>query len=88
MEFIDAGLGIAKGGVTDAGALGPNVGDCDLAGCTQNWAWDRSCYLRPRYRHNGTCNVSFLDGHAKAVVRGQLRYSKNLWIESVHGGLW
>ncbi len=84
----DAGLPVAKGGSSDFGALGPNVGDCDMAGSTQNWNWTRSCFLRPRYRHNGTCNVTFMDGHSKAVVRGQLRFSKNLWIESVHGGLW
>ncbi len=84
----DAGLPIAQGGRSDAGALGPGVGDCDLAGSTQNWNWNRSCFLRPRYRHNGTTNVSFLDGHAKAVVRGQLKWSKNLWIQSLHGNPW
>ena len=75
-------------GITPLGALGPNVGDCDLAGTTQNWNWDRSCFLRPRYRHNGTANATFLDGHSKAIVRGQLRFSRNLHIESIHGGLW
>ena len=84
----DAGQPIAKGGSSDFGALGPGVGDCDLAGSTQNWNWSRTCFLRPRYRHNGTTNVSFLDGHAKAVQKGQLRFSRNLWIESIHGGLW
>jgi prepilin-type N-terminal cleavage/methylation domain-containing protein/prepilin-type processing-associated H-X9-DG protein len=84
----DAGLPIARGGSSDGGALGPGVGDCDMAGGTMDWNWYRGCFLRPRYRHNGTTNVTFMDGHSKAVVRGQLRFSKNLWIESAHGGLW
>ncbi|MGC4043843.1 MAG: DUF1559 domain-containing protein [Armatimonas sp.] len=84
----DAGWPIAKGGSSDLGALGPGVGDCDRADGTQNWAWDRSCFLRPRYRHNGTTNATFMDGHSKAMQKGQLRFSKNLWIESKHGGLW
>lgn len=63
-------------------------GDCDLSGSGQNWNWSRSCFLRPRYRHSGTTNVTFLDGHSKAVQRGNLRFSKNLWIQAAHGNLW
>jgi prepilin-type N-terminal cleavage/methylation domain-containing protein/prepilin-type processing-associated H-X9-DG protein len=83
----DAGLPTAQGGRSNNGALGPGVGDCDQTG-NQNWNWTRSCFLRPRYRHNGTANVTFMDGHSKAVVRGQLRWTKNLYIEGVHGAPW
>jgi prepilin-type N-terminal cleavage/methylation domain-containing protein/prepilin-type processing-associated H-X9-DG protein len=84
----DAGLPISQGGRSDAGALGPNVGDCDMAGGAQNWNWTRGCFLRPRYRHNGTANATFMDGHSKAINRGRLSFTKNLWIEQIHGGLW
>jgi prepilin-type N-terminal cleavage/methylation domain-containing protein/prepilin-type processing-associated H-X9-DG protein len=70
------------------GALAKGVGDCDLAAGAQNWNWDRSCFLRPRYRHSGTTNVTFLDGHSKAVQRGNLSFSKNLYIPALHGSLW
>ncbi len=70
------------------GALRPGVGDCDLAQNGQNWNWDRTCFLRPRYRHTGTGNATFLDGHSKAVHKGSLSYSKNLWIQSLDGNLW
>ena len=33
----------------------------------------------PRYRHNGTCNMVFADGHAKAVVKGRLDFCRNIW---------
>ena len=73
-------------GKTGQGALVKGVGDCDLlATGTQNWNWDRSCFIRPRYRHNGTSNMTFMDGHAKAMVKGQVKFSRNLHIETVHG---
>jgi len=34
----------------------------------------------PRYRHQGTGNMLFSDGHVKAVRRGQLDWYKNLYI--------
>ncbi|MDX1931762.1 MAG: DUF1559 domain-containing protein [Capsulimonadales bacterium] len=89
---VNADVGrCADGSANEAvckGALVRNWGDCDLATGGQNWTWDRSCFLRPRYRHNGTCNVTFLDGHSKAMQRGSLSFSRNLWIQSVHGNLW
>jgi len=78
----------ADAGKTGAGALVKGVGDCDLVQNGQNWTWDRVCFLRPRYRHNGTCNVTFMDGHSKAMPKGSLRYSKHLWVQSLDGDLW
>jgi len=73
-------------GRTGQGALVKGVGDCDLVGGSIDWT--RTCFIRPRYRHNGFANATFLDGHAKAVRKGGLRFTKNLWIEAIHGGLW
>lgn len=33
------------------------------------WPW---AGIMPRFRHNGTCNVIFADGHAKAIQMGML----------------
>ncbi|MBC8135747.1 MAG: DUF1559 domain-containing protein [Fibrella sp.] len=38
----------------------------------------------PRYRHNKTCNVLFVDGHVKAVPRGQLSWAKNIYIPGLY----
>jgi prepilin-type N-terminal cleavage/methylation domain-containing protein/prepilin-type processing-associated H-X9-DG protein len=78
----------ADAGKLNKGALVQGVGDCDLAPGAQNWTWDRTCFLAPRYRHNGTSNMTFADGHAKAMVKGQLRWSRNLYLEGVHGKPW
>ena len=36
--------------------------------------------MLPRFRHNGTCNVVFLDGHSKAMTRGSIKWYKNIFI--------
>jgi len=79
-EKLDAGYGGTEG------ALVQGKGDCDLVSGSQDWT--RTCFLRPRYRHAGMANATFLDGHSKAIRKGGLRYTKNLWIEAVNGGLW
>ena len=79
-EDADAGKKGAEG------ALVPGKGDCDNTSGPIDWR--RTCFLRPRYRHNGTANVTFLDGHAKAMTKGSLRFTKHLYIEGVHGALW
>ena len=33
----------------------------------------------PRYRHSGTANFAFADGHAKAIVSGRLNWCKNIY---------
>jgi prepilin-type N-terminal cleavage/methylation domain-containing protein/prepilin-type processing-associated H-X9-DG protein len=63
--------------------------DCDLVENTanpdSNWIspWDE-CSVSPRYRHTGTCNVAFLDGHAKAEPRGQINWFRNIYIANVY----
>jgi prepilin-type N-terminal cleavage/methylation domain-containing protein/prepilin-type processing-associated H-X9-DG protein len=33
----------------------------------------------PRYRHNGTGNFIFADGHAQSVPKGKLDFCRNIW---------
>jgi prepilin-type N-terminal cleavage/methylation domain-containing protein/prepilin-type processing-associated H-X9-DG protein len=40
--------------------------------------WD-GCGLVPRYRHNSTTNVTFSDGHAKAIHRGGINWYRNIY---------
>jgi prepilin-type N-terminal cleavage/methylation domain-containing protein/prepilin-type processing-associated H-X9-DG protein len=78
--------------VKENGQVNPNLdgmsialakGDCDFIGNPsvpsgfENWG---QCSMLPRFRHNGTCNVIFLDGHAKSVTRGSIKWHKNIYI--------
>jgi prepilin-type N-terminal cleavage/methylation domain-containing protein/prepilin-type processing-associated H-X9-DG protein len=71
-------------------------GDCDLA--ANNFAWGgggttssptpgsagaNGCLSYPRYRHTGGSNIWFLDGHVKAVHKGNLNYTNNVFIPNV-----
>jgi prepilin-type N-terminal cleavage/methylation domain-containing protein/prepilin-type processing-associated H-X9-DG protein len=59
--------------------------DCDLSIDTTDpptdWVspWD-SCSLSPRYRHNGTTNVAFMDGHVKSENKGNLVWYTNIYV--------
>lgn len=57
-------------------------GNTDKDPGTHGWSWPfANCY--PRYRHNGTCNVVYADGHAKAAQRGSLsgkNWKTRIWI--------
>lgn len=63
--------------------LSPNLGDCDIqpnpnvGGSFSNWG---GCSMRPRFRHNGTANVIYLDGHAKAMPKGTIKWYKNIYM--------
>jgi prepilin-type N-terminal cleavage/methylation domain-containing protein/prepilin-type processing-associated H-X9-DG protein len=46
--------------------------NCDAAG------WSACNTYLPRYRHTGVANMAFTDGHAKAIVKGQLNYCRNV----------
>jgi prepilin-type processing-associated H-X9-DG protein len=43
-----------------------------------------TCYELPRYRHTGSSNFLFLDGHAKSFVKGRLNWKTNILIEGVY----
>ena len=53
-----------------------------------SWAnWTVGPGMMPRYRHNGTSNTLFTDGHVKAVSRGQADWWKNVYIRGVYENL-
>jgi prepilin-type N-terminal cleavage/methylation domain-containing protein/prepilin-type processing-associated H-X9-DG protein len=37
------------------------------------------CGMMPRYRHTGTTNVTFCDGHAKVMARGRIDWYRNIY---------
>lgn len=50
--------------------------DC---GASSGGAWE--CAAHPRYRFTRTAPAVFADGHAKAMVKGQIKWFKNIWID-------
>ena len=64
-------------------------GDCDNTSANL-WSYSNSkggsCAVLPRYRHSGTTNVIFTDGHAKSMARGQIDWKKNIWGNPIQTG--
>jgi len=61
-------------------------GDCDGSpSASAVWA---GCGMQPRYRHNGTSNFIFADGHAKAMAKGAVKWYKNVYIPVGAAGQW
>jgi len=54
-------------------------GDCDGTG-ESGWG---VCTDYPRYRHTGTANFLFLDGHVKSMHKGQLDWERDIFIPGV-----
>lgn len=52
-------------------------GDGDVKAC-DDAGWSACNTYMPRYRHTGVANMSFADGHAKAMVKGRLNYCVNI----------
>jgi prepilin-type N-terminal cleavage/methylation domain-containing protein/prepilin-type processing-associated H-X9-DG protein len=77
----------ARDGMTVAVAKG----DCDFPGdpnvqpLWDNWA---SCSMLPRFRHNGAANFIFLDGHAKTMPRGSVKWYKNIYVPVGQPRVW
>lgn len=46
------------------------------------------CNRYPRFRHSGTSNFVFIDGHAKAFTKGQFSWYKNIWRQNSNGNPW
>jgi len=76
-------------GATNAVSLA-DASDCDNL-TNSTWAtiapWapvtGEMCGDFPRYRHNGYCNIVWCDGHVKAVRKGSINYSANIYIPSL-----
>ena len=64
-------------------------GDCDYTGKQDaNWNQYGNCASLPRYRHNGTANASYFDGHAKASSKNQINWLRNVYIPNISGTPW
>ncbi len=75
-----------NGGSPAAIGEGGYGGDCDATSAqiaAGNYSYP-GCGMFPRYRHSGTSNVLFADGHAKAIVRGNLLWYKNIYIQGLY----
>lgn len=68
---------------TGDNSLRAGMGDCDDPGANEStsssFPWP-GCGMYPRYRHAKMVNVSFMDGHAKAMPRGSIKWYKNIFL--------
>jgi prepilin-type processing-associated H-X9-DG protein len=55
-------------------------GDCDFLVGSTGYTSGNICPTMPRYRHNNVCNVLYMDGHAKGLVRGTLDWYANMYV--------
>jgi prepilin-type N-terminal cleavage/methylation domain-containing protein/prepilin-type processing-associated H-X9-DG protein len=53
--------------------------------CNSNDAGAWECAASARFRHNGSMNVSFGDGHSKAIQKYALLWFKNIWVTRSNG---
>ncbi|WP_105483445.1 DUF1559 domain-containing protein [Abditibacterium utsteinense] len=73
--YWTTGVGTPKGSKDDNDGIDLRVTDCDDTGSNR---WE--CMAMPRYRHLGTSNMLFADGHVKAIVRGRVKWFTNIYI--------
>ena len=63
--------------------------DCDFPITSPNtWNSWAQCGMMPRFRHNGTTHVIFLDGHVKAMPRGRINWYKNVYLPVGYSQAW
>ena len=68
------GVGTPRGSKDDNDKL--NISDCDDTGGNVTF----ECAGMPRYRHLGTTDMLFTDGHVKAMTRGNVHWFTNIYI--------
>ncbi len=73
-SYWTTGVGTPRGSKDDNDKVDST--DCDDA----SGAITYECAGMPRYRHLGTSNMLFADGHVKARVRGRVRWFTNIYI--------
>jgi prepilin-type N-terminal cleavage/methylation domain-containing protein len=78
---------VKVGGNPDPNRDGMNIalrkGDCDFIpnpAVPPTWSNWGTCSMLPRFRHNATAEVIFLDGHAKSMARGSIKWYKNIYV--------
>ncbi|HWD42079.1 MAG TPA: DUF1559 domain-containing protein [Fimbriimonas sp.] len=52
--------------------------DTDCVGGVDDGSWE--CAATARYRHNGTANFGFADGHEKSIQKYAMKWFKNIWV--------
>jgi len=64
--------------------------DCDLqySSDSPTYANYGTCGGMPRWRHNGTTNALFCDGHVKAIPKGRVNWYKNIYISTLMAPTW
>jgi len=60
-------------------------GNCDIRPGSGMGGWD-SCNYFPRFRHNGTSNFAFLDGHVKSMPKGRLDWFRDIYVGRMDEG--
>jgi len=61
-----------------------DAAECDFpVGTTHNAGYWMMCFQVPRYRHTLMSNFMYFDGHVKAVRKGALNFTKNVFIPGV-----
>ena len=56
--------------------------DTDCSTMTDG-AWE--CAAHPRYRYSGSTAAAFVDGHAKSLQKGSIKYFKNIFVDRRFG---
>ena len=51
----------------------------DTDGSDSQWKWENAAY--PRYRHTASAPMAFMDGHAKAIKKGALKFYQNIYVK-------
>jgi len=74
--FWTTGVGDPRGSKDDNDRIGDS--DCDDKPGEARY----ECTAMPRYRHLGTSNMLFVDGHVKAMVKGRVRWFTNIYIRT------
>lgn len=65
----------------DNSSIGVNASnDRDLSAPNTSWEGPRTV----RYRHTNAANVAFCDGHVKSMVKGSIKWYKNVYIQGVY----
>ena len=62
-------------------------GDCDYA-LTSGITDSPGCGTYPRYRHHGTTNTLFADGHVKAFARGRIDWYRNIYLPGIMSAIY